>query len=105
MKLSDQLGDGSKAVASRRHVEFDYGEPITEPIVHSSTYRVKSVQQFLDAFFKGGYMYVRYSNPTCEAAEVTIKALEGGAGAWCSVAAWAPSPPLYSPSSAQGITW
>lgn len=80
LKLGDQLSDGSKAVASRRLAEFDYGEPIVQPIVHSSTYRVKNVQQFLDVYFKGGYMYIRYSNPTCEAAEVTINALEGGAG-------------------------
>jgi cystathionine beta-lyase/cystathionine gamma-synthase len=76
----DDVSDDTKLVTSRRHVTINYGTPVAQPIVHSSTYRVSSVQEYQDVYNTGGYMYVRYNSPTCEAAEIAINLLEGGAG-------------------------
>jgi len=79
LKLTD-LSDDSKILASRLHVVHDYGTPLVQPIVQAATYRVKSVQQYQDVYSKGGYMYLRYNNPTSEAVETVINLMEKGAG-------------------------
>lgn len=59
------------------------GEPRVLPITQSTTYKydnAKSVAQLFDLEAEG-HMYSRLSNPTCEAFETKIAALEGGVGA------------------------
>jgi cystathionine beta-lyase/cystathionine gamma-synthase len=80
LTLNDITDDDTRILTSRRLIAFDHGIPVVPPIVHSSTYRVASVQQYQDVYNVGGYMYLRYNSPTCEAAEVAINLLEGGAG-------------------------
>ncbi len=62
------------------------GEPGVMPIVQSTTYRYDSTQQIGDLFdLKAeGHMYSRLSNPTVDAVEKKIAALEGGVGALCT---------------------
>ncbi|MBS1721829.1 MAG: PLP-dependent transferase [Armatimonadetes bacterium] len=53
---------------------------VTPPIFQNSTFVFENWDQFMDATeYRGGppYHYSRMSNPTCEAAEVKIAALEG----------------------------
>lgn len=59
------------------------GEPRVLPIAQSTTYKydtAKSVAQLFD-LEAAGHMYSRLSNPTCEAFEAKMAALEGGVGA------------------------
>jgi len=76
----NDVSDDTKLCSVKRHVIYDVGKPVTEPIVHSSTYSVESVQQYQDIYNKGGYFYLRYNNPTCETAELAIRLQEEGAG-------------------------
>lgn len=58
------------------------GEPSTLPIVQSTTYRFDSTAHIADLFdMPTEFMYSRFANPTCDAVEKKIAALEGGAGA------------------------
>lgn len=59
------------------------GGPRVVPIVQSTTYVYDSTEHIGDLFDMptGGYMYSRFANPTCDAVEKKIAALEGGAGA------------------------
>jgi len=59
------------------------GEPRVLPIYQSTTYKYDSVQEVARLFDleTAGHMYSRISNPTCEALETKIAALEGGVGA------------------------
>lgn len=68
------------AAAIERGDVFTVGKPVVQPIVHSSTYKVKSVKEYQDVYDKGGYMYLRYNNATNEQAELSIKLLEKAAG-------------------------
>ncbi|RUS74950.1 hypothetical protein EGW08_017285 [Elysia chlorotica] len=54
--------------------------PIVTPIYHSVTYIMDNVDDALNCFKDGGSIYSRISNPTCEATECAINALERGAG-------------------------
>lgn len=58
-------------------------EPRILPIVQSTTYKYDSAQDVADLFDlkAAGHMYSRISNPTVEALENKIAALEGGVGA------------------------
>ena len=59
------------------------GEPRVLPIVQSTTYRYESAQE-MGALFdleKEGFFYTRLANPTLDAVEQEIAALEGGVGA------------------------
>ena len=62
------------------------GEPHVLPIYQSTTYRYKSTEQVAKLFDLEvpGHMYTRISNPTVEALENKIAALEGGVGALCT---------------------
>jgi O-acetylhomoserine (thiol)-lyase len=62
------------------------GEPHILPIYQSTTYRYKSTEQVAKLFDLEvpGHMYTRISNPTVEALENKIAALEGGVGALCT---------------------
>lgn len=58
------------------------GEPSALPIVQSTTYRFDSTAHIADLFdMPTEFMYSRFANPTCDAVEKKIAALEGGAGA------------------------
>lgn len=59
------------------------GEPRVAPIVQSTTYTYESSQQMGDLFDlkASGFFYTRLSNPTLDAVEQKIAALEGGVGA------------------------
>ena len=58
------------------------GEPRVVPIVQSTTYCFDSTDHIAALFdMPTEYMYSRFANPTCDAVEKKIAALEGGAGA------------------------
>ena len=58
------------------------GGPGTVPIVQSTTYRFDSTEHVAALFdMPTEYMYSRFANPTCDAVEKKIAALEGGSGA------------------------
>lgn len=58
------------------------GEPRVVPIVQSTTYRFDSTEHVAALFDKPTeFMYSRFANPTCDAVEKKIAALEGGVGA------------------------
>ncbi|KAK3778070.1 hypothetical protein RRG08_044686 [Elysia crispata] len=54
--------------------------PIVTPIYHSVTYIMDKLEDAMSCFVDGGAIYSRISNPTCEATECAINALERGAG-------------------------
>lgn len=55
-------------------------EPLVQPITHSSTYLMTSVDDYLRILEESGYIYGRLGNPNSDAAECAINALEEGAG-------------------------
>lgn len=58
------------------------GGPGVMPIVQSTTYRFDSTEHIAGLFdMPTEFMYSRFANPTCDAVEKKIAALEGGAGA------------------------
>lgn len=58
------------------------GEPRVMPIVQSTTYCFDSTEHIAELFdMPTEFMYSRFANPTCDAVEKKIAALEGGAGA------------------------
>lgn len=62
------------------------GEPRVLPIYQSTTYKYDSTEHVAQLFDLAvpGHMYSRISNPTVEALETKIAALEGGVGALCT---------------------
>lgn len=62
------------------------GEPRVVPIVQSTTYKYDSAEEIGQLFDlkASGYFYTRLANPTTNAAEEKIAALEGGVGALCT---------------------
>ncbi len=61
------------------------GEPGALPIVQSTTYVFDSTQHIADLFdMPTECMYSRFANPTVDAVEKKIAALEGGAAAMCT---------------------
>jgi O-acetylhomoserine (thiol)-lyase len=57
------------------------GEPRVVPIVQSTTYKFDSCDHVAALFDKPTeFMYSRFANPTCDAVEKKIAALEGGVG-------------------------
>ncbi|MCR4645976.1 MAG: PLP-dependent transferase [Oscillospiraceae bacterium] len=68
------------------------GEPGALPIVQSTTYVFDSTQHIADLFdMPMEYMYSRFANPTVDAVEKKIAALEGGVGAMCTTSGQAAS--------------
>ncbi len=58
------------------------GGPGVMPIVQSTTYRFDSTAHIAGLFdMPTEFMYSRFANPTCDAVEKKIAALEGGVGA------------------------
>ncbi len=62
------------------------GEPRVLPIYQSTTFKYDSAQEVGDLFDlkKEGFFYTRLANPTVDAVEQKIAALEGGVGAMCT---------------------
>ncbi|MBP1047667.1 O-acetylhomoserine aminocarboxypropyltransferase/cysteine synthase [Enterococcus sp. BWM-S5] len=62
------------------------GEPRVVPIVQSTTYTYDSTEEIGKLFDleTAGYFYTRIGNPTTNATEEKIAALEGGVGALCT---------------------
>ena len=62
------------------------GEPVVLPIYQSTTYRYGNTDKIGELFdlTSDGHMYSRISNPTVDAVEKKIAALEGGVGALCT---------------------
>ncbi len=62
------------------------GEPCALPIYQSTTYNYDSTEQVAGLFdlTVEGHMYSRISNPTVDAVEQKLAALEGGVGALCT---------------------
>lgn len=62
------------------------GEPRVLPIVQSTTYTYESSKEMGDLFDlqAEGFFYTRLGNPTLDAVEKKIAALEGGVGAMCT---------------------
>jgi len=57
------------------------GEPCALPIVQSTTYKFDSCEHLAGLFDKPTeFLYSRFANPTCDAVEKKIAALEGGVG-------------------------
>ena len=61
------------------------GEPRVQPIVQSTTYTYDSAEEIGKLFDlqAAGYFYTRLANPTTNAAEEKITALEGGVATMC----------------------
>lgn len=62
------------------------GEPQTLPICQSTTFKYESTEQVSKLFDleEAGFFYTRIANPTVDAVERKIAALEGGVGAMCT---------------------
>ena len=61
------------------------GDPRVVPIIQSTTYTFDSTQHIADLFDKPTEcIYSRFANPTVDAIEQKIAALEGGVGAMCT---------------------
>jgi len=61
------------------------GEPRVVPIVQSTTYVFDSTEHIAELFdMPTEFMYSRFANPTVDAVEKKITALEGGAAALCT---------------------
>lgn len=68
------------------------GDPGALPIVQSTTYVFDSTQHIADLFdMPTEFMYSRFANPTVDAVEKKIAALEGGVGAMCTTSGQAAS--------------
>ena len=65
------------------------GEPRVQPIVQSTTYTYDSAEEIGKLFDlqAAGYFYTRLANPTTNAAEEKITALEGGVATMCTFTA------------------
>lgn len=72
------------------------GEPRVLPIYQSTTYKYDSTAEVGDLFDlkSDGFFYTRLANPTCDAAEKKLAALEGGVG--CMMTASGQSASLIS---------
>lgn len=69
------------------------GEPRVLPIYQSTTYKYDSAE-YMGALFDleaDGFFYTRLANPTVDAVEKKIAALEGGVGAMCTASGQAAS--------------
>lgn len=68
------------------------GEPRVVPIVQSTTYRFDSTEHIAQLFdMPTEFMYSRFANPTVDAVEKKIAALEGGVGAMATTSGQAAS--------------
>lgn len=75
-----------ETIALHAGYEPENGEPRVMPIVQSTTYRYDATDQIARLFNleENGFFYSRIGNPTVDAVEKKIAALEGGLGALCT---------------------
>lgn len=75
-----------ETIALHAGYEPENGEPRVMPIVQSTTYRYDATDQIARLFNleESGFFYSRIGNPTVDAVEKKIAALEGGLGALCT---------------------
>ena len=80
--LHENCGFGTKAIHAGNVKDAQYGA-LTTPIFQTSTFVFDSCEQGGRRFAgqEGGYIYTRLGNPTLDAVEQKIAALEGGVGA------------------------
>ena len=72
------------------------GGPSALPIVQSTTYRFDSTAKIASLFdMPTEFMYSRFANPTCDAVEKKIAALEGGVGAYADLVRSGSFPAVY----------
>ncbi len=79
-----ELNKNSKIETKCLHAGYvpKNGGPRVVPITQSTTYCFDSTEHIADLFdMPTEYMYSRFANPTCDAVEKKIAALEGGVGA------------------------
>ncbi|XP_060076410.1 L-methionine gamma-lyase-like [Ylistrum balloti] len=77
----DDVSDDTVATTAR--YVFEEGpqtQPLVPPIYHSSTYILKTVDDFQDIVNKGGYIYSRWNNFTSDNVQSVLNNLEKGAG-------------------------
>ncbi len=68
------------------------GEPRVVPIIQSTTYRFDSTEHIAQLFdMPTEFMYSRFANPTCDAVEKKLAALEGGKAAMLTTSGQAAS--------------
>ncbi|CAL1526380.1 unnamed protein product [Lymnaea stagnalis] len=76
----DDVTPTTATVSARLQRQGPQTDPLVMPIYHSSTYVVKKMEDSISGIVEGAPIYSRLSNPTTEAAEAVINALEKGAG-------------------------
>ncbi len=79
-----ELNSNAKIETKCLHAGYtpENGGPGVMPIVQSTTYRFDSTEHVAELFdMPTECMYSRFANPTCDAVEKKIAALEGGSGA------------------------
>ncbi|MBQ8687550.1 MAG: O-acetylhomoserine aminocarboxypropyltransferase/cysteine synthase [Ruminococcus sp.] len=79
-----ELSSNAKIETKCLHAGYtpENGGPGVMPIVQSTTYRFDSTEHVAELFdMPTECMYSRFANPTCDAVEKKIAALEGGSGA------------------------
>ena len=83
--MNPNVGLGTKAIHAGNVKDAQYGA-LTTPIYQTSTFVFDSCEQGGRRFAgqEGGYIYTRLGNPTVDAVEQKITALEGGVGALCT---------------------
>ena len=76
-----KMGLATKAIHAGQHTDPGTGAIVT-PIYQTSTFAFRNAQHGADLFGgrESGYIYTRIGNPTTEALEENVAALEGGAG-------------------------
>ncbi|CAD5123162.1 DgyrCDS11532 [Dimorphilus gyrociliatus] len=77
-KLS-QIGENTKAICTKPKLK-SVVKPVVPAICHSSTFEIESVEDYLKILKEDGYIYSRLGNPTCQAVEATVSALEEAYG-------------------------
>ena len=89
-----ELSKGPKIETKCLHAGYTpkNGEPRVIPIVQSTTYCFDSTEHIAALFdMPTEFMYSRFANPTCDAVEKKIAALEGGSGAMLTTSGQAAS--------------
>ncbi|XP_061163568.1 L-methionine gamma-lyase-like [Saccostrea echinata] len=80
LRIDDVTAD---TVATSSRYAFTSGpetEPLVPPIFHASTYKLRSVDDYLKVLEEGGYIYSRFSNFNRDSVQAAINDIEGGKG-------------------------
>jgi len=88
------MRDNARIETKALHAGYtpENGGPRVLPIVQSTTYAFDSSEHIAELFnMPTEYMYSRFANPTCDAVEKKIAAMEGGVGAMLTTSGQAAS--------------